>query len=41
MEFLSTFTLLFSTRDLSVKTIISFFCGFVCGLSYYVIGKLN
>lgn len=36
-EFLSTFTLLFSTRDLSAKTAICFSCGFVCGLSYYVI----
>ncbi|XP_060873414.1 solute carrier family 22 member 12-like isoform X2 [Metopolophium dirhodum] len=36
-EFLSTFTTLFSTWDLSVKTGISFSCGFVCGLSYYVI----
>ncbi|CAH1735950.1 organic cation transporter protein-like isoform X2 [Aphis gossypii] len=36
-EFLSTFTTLFSTWDLSAKTSISFSCGFVCGLSYYVI----
>ncbi|XP_001945084.3 organic cation transporter protein [Acyrthosiphon pisum] len=36
-EFFSTFTTLFSTWDLSVKTGISFSCGFVCGLSYYVI----
>lgn len=38
---MSTFTTLFSTWDLSVKTGISFSCGFVCGLSYYVIGKLE
>ncbi|VVC28385.1 Major facilitator superfamily domain,Major facilitator, sugar transporter-like [Cinara cedri] len=37
MEFLSTFTSLFSTWDLSAKTLICFTCGFVCGLSYYVI----
>ncbi|XP_025414879.1 solute carrier family 22 member 5-like [Sipha flava] len=37
MEFLSTFTSLFSTCDLFAKTAISFSCGFACGLSYYVI----
>lgn len=40
MEFLSSFTSLFSTWDLSAKTLICFTCGFACGLSYYVIGKL-
>ncbi|XP_027836144.1 solute carrier family 22 member 6-A-like isoform X5 [Aphis gossypii] len=37
MEFLSAYTSLFSTLDLSAKTVISLFCGLSCGLSYYVI----
>ncbi|XP_025199225.1 solute carrier family 22 member 16-like isoform X2 [Melanaphis sacchari] len=37
MEFLSAYTLLFSTSDLTAKTVISSFCGLSCGLSYYVI----
>ncbi|XP_022169796.1 organic cation transporter protein-like [Myzus persicae] len=37
MEILSTYMALFSTPDLSAKTVISLFFGLSCGLSYYVI----
>ncbi|CAI6362935.1 unnamed protein product [Macrosiphum euphorbiae] len=36
-EILSAYTSLFSTLDLSAKTVISLFFGLSCGLSYYVI----